>query len=230
MAGLPRRIDGRSVETVENEYEIQIFPRIGFGLGWNGCLCAGKQKGFTAEKIVYENNFEKAELDKVPNEFLVLDGGFAVKQDGTNKLFELPGAPLETFGVLFGPTVETDVAVRAKIHGSAKGRRFPTLAVGLNGVGGYKLQVSPAKKLIELSRGDEVVASAPSETKLDSWLMLQLENRKVSENDWKISGKVWQEKSVEPKEPTIYFAGENQASRGSRFDLGKSLFWNTDSI
>ncbi|MEP6663452.1 MAG: hypothetical protein ABJC04_07275, partial [Verrucomicrobiota bacterium] len=58
----------------------------------------------STEKIVYENNFEKEELGKTPNEFLVLDGGFSVKSDGTNKFFELPGAPLETFGVLFGPT------------------------------------------------------------------------------------------------------------------------------
>lgn len=157
-------------------------------------------------KIIYENNFEKAELEKVPNEFLVLDGGFGVRQDGTNKLFELPGAPLETFGVLFGPTVETDVAVSAKIRGTAKGRRFPTFSVGLNGVGGYKLQVSTAKKALELSRGDDVVASVPFEEKVGSWMMLQLRNRKVSESEWKIEGNVWLESSTEPKKPMIVFA------------------------
>ena len=55
-------------------------------------------------KPLYENNFESAEVGKVPDDFLVLDGGFAVKSDGTNKFLELPGAPLDSFGVLFGPT------------------------------------------------------------------------------------------------------------------------------
>ena len=168
----------------------------------------------TIGKIVYQNNFEKAELEKVPSEFLVLDGGFAVKQEGTSKFFELPGAPLETFGVLFGPTVETDVAVSAKIRGTAKGRRFPTFSVGLNGVGGYKLQVSSAKKALELSRGDEVIATVPFEEKIGSWMMLQLRNRKVSEGEWKIEGKVWLESSAEPKQPMIVFAEKTKPVAG----------------
>ncbi len=165
-------------------------------------------------KILFENNFEKADLDKVPADFLVLDGGFAVKQDQTNKLFELPGAPLETFGVLFGPTVESDIEVSARIRSTAKGRRFPTFAVGLNGVSGYKLQISLAKKALELFKGDEVVATAPFEGKLDSWLILRLENRKENETTWKISGKVWLQNSAEPKEPTIFFAEKTKPVAG----------------
>jgi hypothetical protein len=164
-----------------------------------------KNAGGSAGKILYENNFEKAELEKVPAEFLVLDGGFTVKQEGTNKFLELPGAPLETFGVLFGPTVESDVEVSARIRGAAKGRRFPTFAVGLNGVGGYKLQVSPAKKAVELFRGDELVATAPFEEKVGPWMNLHLQLCKISEAQWKIEGSVWPENSVEPKNPFIVF-------------------------
>lgn len=94
---------------------------------------------------MYENNFEKAELDKVPADFLVLDGAFEVKADGGNKFLELPGAPLDTFGVLFGPTEKDSLAVSARIFGTLKGRRFPSFGVGLNGVGGFRLLVSPAK-------------------------------------------------------------------------------------
>src|SRR5437588_932962 len=85
-------------------------------------------------KPVYENNFEKAEVGKVPDDFLVLDGAFVVKEEGRNKFLELPGAPLDSFGVLFGPTQSAGVAVSARIHGTGKGRRFPTFGVGLNGV------------------------------------------------------------------------------------------------
>src|SRR3954469_15414808 len=60
---------------------------------------------------VYSNNFESAELDKVPDVMLVLDGAFAVKQEDGNKVLELPGAPLDTFGALFGPTTNGNVAV-----------------------------------------------------------------------------------------------------------------------
>lgn len=180
-------------------------------------LAATAQENKTAPgagNVLYENNFERAELDKVPAEFLVLDGGFAVKQEGANKFLELPGAPLETFGLLFGPTRETDVAVSAKMRGTAKGRRFPTYAIGLNGVGGYRLQVSPAKNALELYKGDGVVATVPFEEKIGSWMILRLENRKVGENDYKLEGKVWRENTAEPKEPTITFAEKTKPAAG----------------
>src|SRR5882672_10896275 len=105
---------------------------------------------------LYENNFEKMETGKVPEDFLVLDGGFTVKSDGTNKVLELPGAPLDSFGVLFGPTEKVDLEVSARINGTGKGRRYPTFGVGLNGQGGYRLQVSPGKKMLELYKADEI--------------------------------------------------------------------------
>src|SRR5258705_9281926 len=76
-----------------------------------------------AAKKLYQNDFAKAEIDKVPEEFLVLDGGFAVKEEAGNRFLELPGAPLDTFGLLFGPTETADVSASAKIFGSGKGRR-----------------------------------------------------------------------------------------------------------
>src|SRR3954454_19115309 len=89
--------------------------------------------GAVAEPALYSNNFETAEVDKVPDDMLVLDGNFAVKQEDGNKFLELPGAPLDTFGVLFGPTTNANVAVAAKIYSTGKGRRYPVFGVGLNG-------------------------------------------------------------------------------------------------
>jgi hypothetical protein len=91
--------------------------------------------------FLYENNFEKAEVKKVPDDMMVMEGGWAVVEDRGNKCIELPGAPLETFGVLFGPTEQDGIGASARVFSTGKGRRFPTFAVGLNGVGGYKLQV-----------------------------------------------------------------------------------------
>src|SRR6185503_18856274 len=92
--------------------------------------------GADAAKPLYENNFEKADVGSVPQDFLVLEGAFTVKEESGNKFLELPGAPLETFGVLFGPTEKDGVEVSARIQGTGKGRRFPTFGVGPNGAGG----------------------------------------------------------------------------------------------
>jgi hypothetical protein len=153
-------------------------------------------------KALYENNFEKAELGKVPDEFLVLDGGFAVHQEDGNKFLELPGTPISDVGsgLMFGPTGGADVAVSARVYGTAKGRRYPAFAIGLNGQGldSYRLQISPAKKLLELFKGEEVQASVPYEWQSGNWTMLQLQVRKVKEGEWKVEGKAWSQTGKEP--------------------------------
>ena len=150
-------------------------------------------------KVLYENNFDKATVGAVPDDFLVLDGGFAVKEDGKEKFLELPGSPLETYGVLFGPNQKEDVAASARFFGSSKGRRYPVLGLGLNGVGGYKLQVAPAKQAIELYKGDEAKTSVPYEWKSGKWVTLKLQVVKIKDGAWKVQGKVWAEGEKEPE-------------------------------
>ncbi len=168
---------------------------------------------FGAE-IKYQNDFQKAELDSIPEEFLVIEGQFAVKQDGENKFLELPGAPLDTFGVLFGPAVKENVSVTARIFGSAKGRRFPVFDVGLNGLGGYKLRVAPAKKQLELLRGDAVKSSVPLTWEAGKWAYLKLQVLKVGESEWRIEGRLWAEGSEEPKDSTIVFTDSEAPPSG----------------
>jgi hypothetical protein len=151
-----------------------------------------------AGKPIYQNTFDKAEVGKVPDDFLVLEGAFAVKEEAGNKFLELPGAPLDTFGVLFGPTESAGVAVTARIQGTSKGRRFPTFGVGLNGVGGYRLQVSPAKKSLELYKGDEMLGSAPFSWESDSWTSLRLQVRKLRDGQWRVEGNAWKQGAAEP--------------------------------
>jgi len=161
-------------------------------------LLAGLALGAFAQqaKPLYQNDFEQAALDKVPEDFLVLDGRFAVKEEGGNKFLELPGAPLDAYGVLFGPTEKEGTAVSARVFGTGKGRRYPTFAVGLNGQGtaAYRLQVSPAKKALELFKGDEVKASVPYEWQSGTWVRLRLQVRKVKDGQWRVEGKVWADK------------------------------------
>lgn len=149
--------------------------------------------------MFYSNGFDKAETGKLPEDLMLLEGGFAVQEEGKNRFLELPGAPLETFGLLFGPTETENVSASARVYGTGKGRRFPTFALGLNGVAGYKLQVAPGKKALELLKGEsEVLASVPYTWESGSWTGLRLQLRKAGENQWQLEGKAWKYGSPEP--------------------------------
>ena len=156
-----------------------------------------------ADQPLYENNFEKATTGPVPEDMLVLDGAFAVKGEAGNKFLELPGAPLETYGVLFGPTGRDDIAVTARIFSTARGRRTPAFGIGVNGQGGYRLQVAAAKRLVEFVQDDDVKASVPFEWQPGKWLHLKLQVRKVAADQWKVEGKVWWQGEKEPENWTI---------------------------
>jgi hypothetical protein len=178
--------------------------------------------GFAAEdaKTLYANDFEKAEAGKLPEDILVLGGEFAVKVDGTNKFLELPGAPLESFGAQFGPVESAEVAVSARIFGTSKGRRAPTFGVGLGGVSGCKLQLSPGKKALELLLDQEVKASGAYDWQTGTWTQFQLQVRKLKEGEWKVEGKAWPQGSAEPKEWTISFVEKETPVAGKASVLG----------
>jgi hypothetical protein len=154
-------------------------------------------------KTLYENNFEKAAVGPAPEDFLVLDGDFTVKESEGNKYLELPGAPLDSFGALFGPTTNAGVCLSARIYGTAKGRRYPQFGLGLDGQNGYKLMVSPAKDAVEIYKGDDSVASVPFHWKSGAWTMLKVRIRQTDGPAWKVEGKAWPQTEAEPKEWTI---------------------------
>ena len=163
---------------------------------------------------LYENNFERAELQKLPEDMMLMGGGFAVAEEGGNKFLELPGAPLETFGVLFGPTETNGIGVTARVFGTSKGRRAPSFGIGFNGVGGYKLQVSPAKKLIELYRGEELLTSAPWLWESGSWTMLRLQSGITKSGELSVQGKAWKHGTAEPPAWTISYIDKAEAPAG----------------
>jgi hypothetical protein len=165
-------------------------------------------------KVLYQNDFSKGEVGKLPEEMLLLDGGFAVQDVSGNKVLQLPGAPLETFGVLFGPTEAAGLSASARVHSTKKGRREPAFALGLNGNAGYKLQISAAKKLVELYKGDDVVAKEPFTWESDSWTMLKLQVRKVKDGEFAIEGKTWKQGTTEPEKWTVTYAEKSEPIAG----------------
>jgi hypothetical protein len=147
---------------------------------------------------LYENDFAKAEIGKVPDGMTVLDGAFAVRAADGHRFLELPGAPLDSFVVLFGPSCKDNVAVEARVFGTATGRRYPTFALSLNGGGGYRLKVSPGRRALELFKGDEPQLAVPFVWTPGKWTHLRLELRKANETAWRVQGKAWSEGEPEP--------------------------------
>lgn len=176
-----------------------MFPR---ALSFVAALALAPLSAVLAQAPAYQNDFSQDAVGKPPAGAMVMAGAFAVKEEGGEKFLELPGAPLDTFGLMFGPSQPAGGSVAARIFGTKQGRKFPAFAVSLGGVGGYKLQVSAAKKTVELFKRDESLASVPYTWESGGWTALKLQTRQAGAG-WMVEGKVWPHGQAEPKEWTI---------------------------
>lgn len=166
-------------------------------------------------EVIFQNDFENALVDKPPEGFTPMNGEFIVRERDNNKFIESPDAPVDGYTLLFGPTLTGNAVVSARVYGTARGRRYPVFAVGLYGSAGYRLQISPGKKAIELYKSDEVKASRPFEWKSSTWLWLKLEVKKTADTTWRVSGKAWLNGTQEPSDWTLTVE-ENVAPRAGR--------------
>ncbi len=148
---------------------------------------------------IFENNFETGTVDKAPEGAMAIAGDFMVKQEGGNKFLELPGEPLDTFGILLGAAGQGDLSAVARFFGTKTGRKFPAFGVSLGGVGGYRLMMSGGKKMLEIFKADEVVKSVPFEWVSGEWTTLRLQVRKAGAG-WVVEGKAWASSGAEPKD------------------------------
>jgi len=152
----------------------------------------------TNSSILFAESFSTMPVGPLPGQFMVIQGEFEVKESGTNKLLELPGAPLDSHSVLFGPVTNANIMTEARILSARKGRRMPTFGVGLGGVAGYKVQVAPAKEAIELLLDAQAVTNAPFQWKSGSWTHCQLQIEQKDANTWLIKGRAWNQDDPVP--------------------------------
>lgn len=159
-------------------------------------LLAGALAVGGAEPL-FREDFSKLPVGAPPDAFLILEGQFEVKEGDGNRFLELPGAPLESMGIMFGPAKQEDWSAQARFSGTGQGRRFPVFGVSVNGQSGYRVQVTPARKALELFKGEESKASVPFEWTQAGWTHLRVQIRKVGAA-WKVEGKAWKEGAAEP--------------------------------
>src|SRR5580658_5092937 len=98
----------------------------------------------TTAPSAYFNDFQKVPLGKPPDDLMIMNGSFTVAEEAGRRFLELPGDPLDTFGVLFGPPDSNTLDVSARIWADSTGKRFPEFGIGANDAGGYKLWLWPA--------------------------------------------------------------------------------------
>ena len=148
----------------------------------------------------YHADFASATVGKLPEDVQAVTGVYAVAEFEKDKVLELPGQPLEIYGLLFGPEDLAEPDVRARVSSAASGRRFPEFGVGTGDVGGYRLMLLPGQKKLELRRGDEPVASAdtPRPWRPGGWTWLRLRVTKKAEGRWALEGKSWDADAAEP--------------------------------
>jgi hypothetical protein len=161
------------------------------GILTGGTMLRGEAPAQETPEVLFREDFQSVQPGDIPDEFLVLDGLFEVVEQDGQRWLELPGAPLETFGVLFGPNESSGVEVRARIRGTREGRKFPTFMVGLNGVRGFKLRVAPSKNALELLRDEEVLERVPFRWTSGEWTSVRLQVL-PGEKGVRLLAKAWQ--------------------------------------
>jgi outer membrane protein assembly factor BamB len=159
----------------------------------------------------YANDFEKEIADKLPAT-ITTEAPFGVQEEGGNKFLELPaGVAAETVSAQFGGAA-AQVQVTARAWSAKKGRMFPQFGLGAGGTTGWRVQVSPGKKALELLCGDEVKATAPFEWTTEKWTQLTLRVQ---------AGKIEASAQVEGQtEPTKLAVDATEA-----LPTGKAVLW-----
>ena len=97
---------------------------------------------------------------------------------------------------------------------SKQRRSTPRFGVSVHGMSGYRFYVNPAKKLLELVKADQVVASAPFVWKSDEWLNLKLEAKKAADESWSITAAVWAATEAAPAQPQLKHSDKGLKGQG----------------
>lgn len=158
-----------------------------------------------------------------PAEVFVLDGKVSIaEKEGGKAIMIDPGTELVEASAQFGDSAAGSASIQARVFASKKGRSTPRFGLSVHGMAGYRLYVNPAKKLLELVKADQVVATAPFTWTSDAWLNLKIEAKKASGDAWAIAASVWPAtEAAAPATPQLKH--EDKGLKGQ----GKCAIWAT---
>lgn len=157
-----------------------------------------------------------------PKEVFVVEGKFSIVARDGNKALEIGvSEELSDSNALIGDSAAGSASFEARVLATKVGRSTPRFGIGVHGQSGYRILVFPAKKELQLTKGDEIIKTVPFDWKSDAWLKLKLDVKKVAEGKWTITAKAWPASDPEPKE--AQFTHEDATLKGQ----GKCSIWGT---
>ncbi|MFO1481935.1 MAG: hypothetical protein U1F71_01100 [Verrucomicrobiaceae bacterium] len=156
-----------------------------------------------------------------PKEVFVVDGTIKIAARDGNKAIVVDPAPITDASAQLGVSASGSASIEARVLAIKRGRSTPRFGVSVHGLSGYRLLVNPAKKSLDLVKGDQTIASVPHTWTSEQWLKLKLEAKKGDGDAWSITGKAWPADAAEPAEPLIKH--EDKGLKGQ----GKCAIWAT---
>lgn len=149
-----------------------------------------------------------------PKEVFVVDGTIKIAARDGNKAIVVDPNPITDASAQLATSAAGNASIEAKVFAIKRGRSTPRFGISVHGMSGHRLIVNPAKKLVELVRNDETLASIPYTWTSEAWLKLKLEAQKGEGTAWNITGKVWLADGAEPAEPQIQHADKGLKGQG----------------
>jgi hypothetical protein len=188
-------------------------PHIQGGLWWMVCLllclCAA------GDGPLYSSQLKDIADGEAPKDMAALNGTFVVKTVDGRKVLEIPGDPVDGYGLLFGPDDQSSLVVQSRIYATSTGKRMPEFGVGLGDSGGYKLWLMPAAQQLQLIKGDDVIARLPyASWKSGTWTTLKLQVRLSDDGKTVLQGKAWPADQKDPAQWMIQFVDSGEAPKG----------------
>jgi len=179
------------------------------------CLLALAACGYAADER------KKARFDceawaegDVPKEVFVVDGTIKIASKDGGKAIMIAPEPITDATAQIGESSRGASSIQARVFATKRGRSTPRVGVSVHGLSGHRLMLNLAKKQLELSFANEVVATAPYVWTSDAWTKMSLVVSKKSETEWVIEGKAWQADGEEPKEPQLKSTAADLKAQG----------------
>lgn len=170
----------------------------------------------TAQELKkFDFKFDDWKEGEPPAEVFVIDGKVQIAAKDAGKALMIdPGTELVEGSAQLGDSATGSASVQARVFASKQGRSTPRFGVSVHGMSGYRFYVNPAKKLLELVKADQVVASAPFVWKSDEWLNLKLDAKKAADESWSITAAVWAATEAAPAQPQLTHSDKGLKGQG----------------